>query len=135
MIATARRIDPVGVTEGQRILICKSAPEGLMDQAWMWGGRTARFDSVGTLAEALALCLHEPVDKLIVNLFSFTSSDLTALKFFREMRPSQHVVIVSTEEITPMLLESDLADECHTVRMPERLRTRAHRTRPSEPPQ
>ena len=129
MIQAARCIEVPQPVEGERILICKRAPAEAADQDWIWGGRTARVDSVGTLAEALAVCFDQPVDKLVVNMFSFTSAELTALKFFRAMRPCQHVVIVCTEDAAPMLLESDLADECHTIRLSQNPRNRARRAR------
>lgn len=129
MFPAARRIDPLAAGARARILICKKAPAEAVDQEWTWGGRSASIDAVGTLAEGLALCMHEPVDRLIVNMFSFTASELTALAFFREMHPFQHLVAVCREDVASMLLESDLADECHTVRLPGSARNRAHRAR------
>ncbi|HEY3174889.1 MAG TPA: hypothetical protein VGK94_03920 [Candidatus Polarisedimenticolia bacterium] len=129
MFSAAKRSDTANFGARDRVLICKKAPADAADQEWTLDGRATRFDSVGTLAEALALCIREPVGKLIINMFSFTSSELTALSFFRGMRPDQHVILVCREEVAPMLLESGLADECHTVLIPEGPRNRAHRAR------
>ena len=129
MVSAAKRIDLATAGVRERILICKKAPAEAVDQEWTWGGRSSSIDAVGTLAEGLARCMNEPVDRLIVNMFSFTASELTALAFFRERNPFQHVVAVCREDVASMLLESNLADECHTVRMPSTTRNRAHRAR------
>ena len=124
-----RTASPQHQGERRRIVICKHGPADSMDQAMLVGGGHARVESVVTLAEAMTLCLRDGVDFLIVNMFSFTSAELTALMMFREIRPGQRVLIFCPEEAVPMLVSADLADECHPIALEKGARDRPRRAR------
>ena len=115
--------------ERRRILLCKQGPADAIDQALLVAGGHARIETVGTLAEAITVCMKEEVDYLIVNMFSFTSSELTALVLFREIRPAQRVRIFCPEEAVSMLMSADLADECHAIAREKGSKERPSRAR------
>jgi len=110
--------------------MCKTGPPEATDQALMSCGRNARVGSVDSLAEAIALCLEGRVDTLIVNMFSFTAAELTALRVFREMRPGQEVVLLCGEDAVPMLSLPGLATACYPVSTSPLRVQRARRVRP-----
>src|SRR5881296_2801716 len=99
----------------ERIVLCKKGPPEAVDQALLVTSGPSRVETVGTLAEAMSLCLSDQIDRLIVNMFSFTSSELTSLMLFREMRPAQRVMFLCPEEAVMMLMTAGLADECHPI--------------------
>ncbi len=122
MIASAHRLvrDPDPEPERRFIVICKQGPAMTMDQGFLLDGAPVQVETVATLAEALALCSERRVDRLVVNMFTFSDSELTALAFFRGMRPDQHVVAFCTKEVASMLEIAGLADECYPIGSPER---------------
>lgn len=66
------------------------------------------------LAEALKSCFERPCERLYVSLFSANPSELTSLAMFRDMNPSQYVVLVVDPEIKPLVESLGLGDECLT---------------------
>ena len=86
----------------------------------MRSGQGSRIETVPTLAAALEVCLETRIDSLVVNMFSITSSELTALMLFREIRPDQEVITFSSEELALMFSASGLADESYAVPIPSR---------------
>jgi len=112
--------------ERRRVLLCKDGPAVAMDQALLVAGGHSRIETVASLGEALTVCMKESVDSLIVNMFSFTSSELTALNMFRKLKPRQRVSIFCPEEAVAMLMSADLADECHAVAIERELPARFH---------
>ncbi len=114
----------------RRVLICKVGPREAIDQALMSCGRNARIGTVDSLGEAIASCLEGGVDTLIVNMFSFSAGELTALMMFREMRPRQEVVLLCGEDAVPMLSIPGLATACYPVATPPARMPRARRVRP-----
>ena len=107
-------------TPRRRVLICKNGPAAAMEQAMMRSGQGARIETVPTLAAALEACLENRIDSLVVNMFSITSSELTALMLFREIRPDQEVITFSSEEMALMFSAAGLADESYAVPIPAR---------------
>jgi hypothetical protein len=130
MISAARTLIQESTANGGKVVICKDGPSIAMEQALMWSGKALHIETVATLSEALQTCMAELVDHLVINMFSFTSSELTALAFFRQMRPEQHVVVFCREENTAMVWAAGLADECYPVKVPavSRNETRHART-------
>ncbi|HET6374253.1 MAG TPA: hypothetical protein VFG76_13170 [Candidatus Polarisedimenticolia bacterium] len=130
MIGTARSIVELDPTESVRIVVCKKGPGMATDQALIWGGAGAQVETVATLAEGFELCLHDEVDHLVINMFSCSSAELTALAIFRSMRPRQHVIAFCSSEMATMLLRSGLADDCHPMAATGTSQTRRRRATP-----
>jgi len=100
----------------KRVLICKTGPPEAFEQALMGCGRDCQVSSVDSLAEALSICMEDRVDSLVVNMFSFSSGELTSLMMFREMRPRQEVILLCGEDVATMLSMPGLATACYPVR-------------------
>jgi hypothetical protein len=126
------RTQPVSASAGERVLICKAGPPEAVDRAMLATGGGSRVETVSTLAEGLALCLNDRIDHLIVNMFSFTSDELTSLMVFRDRLPRQRVMIFCPEEAISMLAGSGLADECHAITTAKGAYARARRPRSYE---
>ena len=109
--------------------MCKIGPPDAMDQALLSTGSQSRIETVSTLAEAMVLCLRERIDRLIVNMFSFTPAELTSLLLFRELRPQQRIVLFCPDEALPMLTVGGLADECHPITVTKPAKDRTYRAR------
>jgi len=101
----------------ERVVICKQGPTEAVDRTLFVCGPGWRVEHVRTLAEALELCLLHQVDHLIVNMFSFTSAELTSLLIFRELEPRQRIVLFCDDEAMAMLSAAGLADECHAIKV------------------
>ena len=129
MVFAARNLIHESKLPRGKIVICKDGPSGVMDRALMWSGRALHIETVATLAEALQICMAEFVDHLVINMFSFTSSELTALAYFRQMKPRQHVVIFCREENATMVWAGGLADECQTIRLKAAPKTKTRHAR------
>jgi hypothetical protein len=129
MITAARALIQESTAPRGRVVICKKGPSGAMDQALMWSGKALRIETAATLSEALQACMAEFVDHLVINMFSFTASELTALAFFRQMKPRQHVMVFCREESAAMVWAAGLADECYPVNLPAASRHETRRAR------
>ena len=94
-----------------RALICKGAPEDVMDTCLLRLGLEAQIEHVPALGEAMRRCLKGRIDILLVNLMSFTGLELTALAAFRDLMPSALIVGVTSQEMKRPLLEAGVVDE------------------------
>jgi hypothetical protein len=63
------------------------------------------------LAGALQSCFERPCERLYVSLLSADPGELTSLALFRNMRPSQYVVLVVDPSILPIVRGLRLANE------------------------
>ncbi len=129
MVFTAGTLIQESTLPQGKVVICKDGPSIAMDRALMWSGKALHLETVATLSEALQTCMAEFVDHLVINMFSFTSSELTALAIFRQMKPRQHVVVFCREENATMVWAAGLADECHTVKLQAASKTKARHAR------
>lgn len=98
-----------------RVVVCKAAPGPVLDQVMNLLHDRQQLEPVETLAEGMQRCLEGGVDRLIVNMFGFTTCDLTALLIFHEIMPNQQIVIFCLQDTAKMILLMGIAIQIHLV--------------------
>ena len=95
----------------EKAIICRSGPAEALDRLLLRFSGEMEIEHVPTLAEGMQRCIASKVDILLINLFTFTARELTALAAFRSMTPKQRVIILTDPVMKPVLDGADLADE------------------------